>query len=47
MSELSFVEGEPWVFKLTRRIRLYIVECAYQGLRDLLHDFRGLQWIPP
>ena len=30
-----------------RRIRLSFVECAYPDLRDLLHNFRGLQWIPP
>ena len=30
----------------TRRIRLSFMECAYQDLRDLLHNFRGLQWIP-
>ena len=29
----------------TRRIRLSFVECAYQDLRDLLHNLRGLQWI--
>ena len=30
---------------LTGRIRLSFVVCAYPDLRDLLHNFRGLQWI--
>ena len=59
MSKLSFVKGEPSVFKFNtitrgtfrevprRRIRLSFVECAYPDLRDLLHNVRGLQWIPP
>ena len=30
----------------TKRIRLSFAECAYSDLRDFLHNFRGLKWIP-
>ena len=30
----------------TRRILLAFVECAYLDLRDFLHNFTGLKWIP-